>query len=107
MDGFDPRPAIFRPRSTLSVGREFVDPTVRWRAGRFNSNDSRSGNPHQQAFKMNWEQFFSMGGYALYVWTSYGLMAAVLLINLVLPLWRKSEVLKGVARRLKQERRLS
>jgi heme exporter protein D len=56
---------------------------------------------------MNWEQFFSMGGYALYVWTSYGLMAAVLLINLVLPLRRKSEVLKGIARRLKQERRPS
>ncbi|MGZ8219830.1 heme exporter protein CcmD, partial [Methylomagnum sp.] len=24
---------------------------------------------------MNWQQFFSMGGYAFYVWTSYGLMA--------------------------------
>lgn len=56
---------------------------------------------------MNWEQFFSMGGYALYVWTSYGLMAAVLLINLVLPLRRKSEVLNGIARRLQQERRPS
>jgi heme exporter protein D len=54
---------------------------------------------------MNWEQFFSMGGYAFYVWTSYGLMAAILLLNLVLPLRRKSEVLKSIARRLKQEGR--
>ena len=52
---------------------------------------------------MNWNEFFSMGGYALYVWTAYGLMATVLLVNLVLPLKRKSEVLKGIARRLKQE----
>jgi heme exporter protein D len=54
---------------------------------------------------MNWEHFFSMGGYALYVWTAYGLMAAVLLINLVLPWRRKSEVMNGIARRIKQEQR--
>jgi heme exporter protein D len=54
---------------------------------------------------MNWDQFFSMGGYALYVWTSYGLMAAVLLINVVLPLRRRSEVMKTIARRLKQQDR--
>lgn len=54
---------------------------------------------------MNWDQFFSMGGYALYVWTSYGLMAVILLANLVAPLRRQSEVLKGIARRLKQEQR--
>lgn len=54
---------------------------------------------------MNWEHFFSMGGYAFYVWTAYGLMAAVLLINLVLPWRRKSEVMNGIARRIKQEQR--
>ena len=27
---------------------------------------------------MNWSEFFNMGGYALYVWTSYGLMVIVL-----------------------------
>jgi heme exporter protein D len=52
---------------------------------------------------MNWNEFFSMGGYALYVWISYGLMAAVLLLNLLLPLRRQSQVLQGIARRLKQE----
>lgn len=54
---------------------------------------------------MNWEQFFSMGGYAFYVWTAYGLMAIVLLINLVLPWRRKSEVMSSLARRVKQEQR--
>lgn len=52
---------------------------------------------------MNWNDFFSMGGYALYVWTSYGLMAALLIINLVLPLMRHGEVRKAIVRRLKQE----
>ena len=56
---------------------------------------------------MNWEQFFAMGGYAFYVWTSYGLMAVILVINLVLPLRRKSELLKRIARRIQQEQRRS
>jgi heme exporter protein D len=54
---------------------------------------------------MNWDHFLSMGGYALYVWTAYGLMALVLLVNLVLPLWRKAAVMHGLARRLRQARR--
>ncbi|HYE36221.1 heme exporter protein CcmD [Methylocaldum sp.] len=56
---------------------------------------------------MNWEQFFSMGGYGFYVWTSYGLMFVVLGINVFLAARRKSEVLKSIARRLKQEGKLS
>ena len=51
---------------------------------------------------MNWMNFFAMGGYAFYVWTSYGLMLVVLLLNLVLPLRRKAEVWKGVARYWKE-----
>jgi heme exporter protein D len=54
---------------------------------------------------MNWDHILHMGGYAFYVWTAYGLMAAVLLLNLVLPLRRKSEVMNGLARRLQRERR--
>ncbi|MDD5034024.1 MAG: heme exporter protein CcmD [Methylococcaceae bacterium] len=53
---------------------------------------------------MSLEQFFSMGGYAFYVWTSYGMAFVVLLINLVLPLRRKAEVCKSIERMLKQER---
>ncbi|MGX2039036.1 heme exporter protein CcmD [Methylocaldum sp. MU1018] len=56
---------------------------------------------------MNWQQFFSMGGYGFYVWTSYGLMFAVLGLNLFLSTRRKSEVLKSIARRPKQEGRAS
>jgi heme exporter protein D len=37
---------------------------------------------------MNWSEFFAMGGYALYVWGSYGLAAVILILNVVQPLRR-------------------
>ncbi len=52
---------------------------------------------------MTLEQFFSMGGYALYVWTAYGIALVVLVSNLILPLRRKAEVQKSIARSLRQE----
>lgn len=50
-------------------------------------------------------EFFHMGGYAFYVWTSYGL-AAILLIGLVVwaSMSHKRE-LGRVARRLRREER--
>ncbi|CAL1240471.1 heme exporter protein CcmD [Candidatus Methylocalor cossyra] len=53
---------------------------------------------------MNWENFLSMGGYAFYVWTAYGLMVVVLVLNFVLPLRRKAALLKSLARRLERDR---
>jgi len=52
---------------------------------------------------MSLEQFFSMGGYAFYVWTSYGIALGILGLNLILPLRRKAEVRKDIARALKLE----
>lgn len=52
---------------------------------------------------MNLETFFAMGGYAFYVWTAYGLMAAILILNLVLPLRRKRAVQAEIVRRLRRE----
>jgi len=37
---------------------------------------------------MNWSKFFSMGGYGLYVWGSYG-VTFVLLTGEVLMLWKR------------------
>ncbi|BBL69489.1 heme exporter protein CcmD [Methylogaea oryzae] len=54
---------------------------------------------------MNFETFFHMGGYALYVWTSYGLALAVLAINLILPLRRKAQLLESLERAQRQESR--
>jgi heme exporter protein D len=44
-------------------------------------------------------EFFAMGGYALYVWSSFGVCALVLLLE---PLLVRSR-LKVAVRRLKQE----
>jgi len=35
---------------------------------------------------MNWESFFNMGGYALYIWGSYLLAFVILGLNVWLPL---------------------
>lgn len=51
---------------------------------------------------MNWEKFVAMGGYAFYVWTAYGLMLAVLVLNLIVPWRRKTEALKRIARQVGQ-----
>lgn len=32
---------------------------------------------------MNWNEFFNMGGYGFFVWTSYGVTAVVLIANIV------------------------
>ena len=40
-----------------------------------------------------------MGKYAFYVWTSYGLAAVILVINLVIPLWQRQRILRLLARR--------
>ncbi len=49
-------------------------------------------------------EFFQMGGYAFYVWTSYGLALIILLANLIIPLNRKRTLLRNLARKLKLRR---
>jgi heme exporter protein D len=46
---------------------------------------------------MSLNQFLSMGGYAFYVWTSYGLAFLLLGINLVLPIVRHARVKQELA----------
>jgi heme exporter protein D len=41
-----------------------------------------------------WQSFWAMGGYAFYVWTAYGLSAAILLLNVLLPLAREKRLLR-------------
>jgi heme exporter protein D len=46
-----------------------------------------------------------MGGYATYVWTSYGLMAVILIVNLLVPLRRKAEADKKARQWLVREKK--
>jgi len=44
-------------------------------------------------------EFFHMGGYGAYVWSSYGITAAVLLANIVLPYLRLRSIRREIYRR--------
>jgi len=52
------------------------------------------------------KEFFHMGGYGFYVWTSYGLALLVLLANLLSPILLKKKLLRELARREQRARRL-
>ena len=39
---------------------------------------------------MSIQEFFAMGGYAFYVWTSYGLTLIVLLANIIIPIVQRN-----------------
>ena len=50
-------------------------------------------------------EFVHMGGYAFYVWTSYGLAAIVLLVTAVTPIRQRRKLIAGIARTLRRARR--
>jgi heme exporter protein D len=54
---------------------------------------------------MNLNEFLTMGGYAFYVWTSYGIALLVLLINVILPLRQRKKLLGDIARAARRARR--
>ena len=54
---------------------------------------------------MNLTEFLHMGGYAFYVWTSYGIALVVLVANAWIPMRQRRRLLADIARRLRRERR--
>ena len=54
---------------------------------------------------MNWSEFFAMGGYAVYVWSSYGITFVVLTWNIVAPWLERKSALKRIAGRARRQRR--
>ncbi len=47
-------------------------------------------------------EFLAMGGYGFYVWTSYGIGFVVLLLNILIPIYQRKQLLRELA--LKQKR---
>ncbi len=45
------------------------------------------------------KEFINMGGYAFYVWSSYGVCFIVLLINVLIPVWREKKLYRMLANR--------
>jgi len=54
---------------------------------------------------MSLNEFLHMGGYAFYVWTSYGIALVVMLINVILPLRQRKKLLGDIARAGRRARR--
>ncbi|MGZ8225752.1 MAG: heme exporter protein CcmD [Methylococcaceae bacterium] len=46
---------------------------------------------------MSLQEFFTMGGYAFYVWTSYGLTLIVLLAIIIIPVRQRKNFLRQQA----------
>lgn len=46
---------------------------------------------------MNWQEFFAMGGYAFYVWTSYGITFVLLLYLGVNPTLQRKKFMRQLA----------
>ena len=48
-------------------------------------------------------EFITMDGHGLYVWLSYGIGVSIIVGNLVFPLFKRKELMKSLARRLRRE----
>ena len=53
--------------------------------------------------EFNWSEFFDMGGYAFFVWSSYGLTFLVIVLNIVMPIMHRKKVISRVKRAIKRE----
>lgn len=49
------------------------------------------------------KQFFYMGGYAFYVWTSFGITFILLFLNVILPWQRHRTILAQLKRKTRRE----
>ncbi len=52
------------------------------------------------------DEFFNMGGYALYVWLSYGLTAIILIANVVMPKLRERQIKRELVMKIDRDNNL-
>ncbi|HVC29074.1 MAG TPA: heme exporter protein CcmD [Gammaproteobacteria bacterium] len=48
----------------------------------------------------SWHEFITMGGYAAYVWSSYGIALVIMLANAILPGRQQRRILKELRSRM-------
>lgn len=53
--------------------------------------------------EFSWSTFFAMGGYAVFVWTSYALTAVILALNVIMPLRQRKHIIRRVKRAVRRE----
>jgi heme exporter protein D len=65
--------------------------------------ESWSKNYSENLSFMNWSEFFNMGGYAFFVWTSYALALIIVVGNIVSPIMQRKKAIKRIKRAMKRE----
>jgi heme exporter protein D len=53
--------------------------------------------------EFSWSEFLDMGGYAFFVWTSYGIALLVVVLNIVMPVLHRKKVINRVKRAIRRE----
>ena len=53
--------------------------------------------------EFSWSEFFHMGGYAVYVWTSYAIALVMVVANIVSPIIERKRVISRVKRAIKRD----
>ncbi len=56
---------------------------------------------------MNWNDFFNMGGYAFYVWTSWGLTAVILLWQFIQPKRKNAKIKSEILRQINRQKKIT
>ncbi len=54
---------------------------------------------------MSLNDFFSMGGYAVYVWSAYGISFIVLFLNIILAIRNEYKTLNEIKKRLQNNKK--
>ena len=49
-------------------------------------------------------EFLHMGGYAAFVWSSFGISLAVLVLNVILPIMRRKQLTREVSSQIKRNK---
>ena len=49
-------------------------------------------------------EFLNMGGYAVFVWSSFGISFVVLLLNVIVPVMRRKQLIRDVSGHIKRKR---
>jgi heme exporter protein D len=52
------------------------------------------------------KEFFYMGGYGFYVWTSYAVAAVILIANILIPKYQHKAILKTIAKKIQRAEQL-
>ena len=86
-------------------GAYFLLMMTYWRNGGAIKPEVYEGICKEDRIAENLKEFFYMGGYAFYVWASYGIALIVLVANVLSPIFQRRRLLADLARRQRRARR--